>query len=785
MAGGPARPVPVRRRALGPPREPCRMSPVTSKAAMQGPRVLLKRLRELMAEALEPQERLDRIVREIAQNMVAEVCSLYVLRADSVLELYATEGLNPGSVHLAQLRLGEGLVGTIAASARPLNLSDAQNHPAFAYLPETGEEIYRSFLGVPVLRAGRTLGVLVVQNRTMRQYRDEELEALETIAMVIAEMVASGELSRLTRPGLELDLSRPVTFDGMSFNDGIGLGHVVLHEPRVVVTNLFNEDSDAELERLEEALGSLRLSIDDMLSRREIAFDGEHREVLEAYRMFANDRGWVRRLEEAIRNGLTAEAAVEKVQSDMRARMLHMTDPYLRERMSDFDDLANRLLKLLLGRGPEAMADSLPRDAIVVARSMGAAELLDYPRERLRGLVLEEGAVTSHVVIVARAIGIPVTGQMVGAVSMSENGDSIIIDGDEGEVHLRPQPDVEAAYAEKVRFRARKQQLYRELRDQPAETLDGVAIGLMMNAGLAVDLPQLEESGAAGIGLFRTELQFMVAATFPRAEAQEKLYREVLKAADDKPVTFRTIDIGGDKVLPYFKGAGPEENPALGWRAIRLALDRPALLRTQFRALLKAAGGRELRLMLPMITELSEIAQARDLLDREVRHLSRFAAHLPTRLKLGAMIEVPALLWQLEELMELVDFVSVGSNDLFQFVAATDRGNTRLADRFDPISVPFMRLLRQIARTGEATGTPVTLCGELAGRPLSAMALLGAGYRSISMSPAAIGPVKAMIRELHLGRLTERMDAILAGSATDCDLRAALQQFAADNHIPL
>jgi phosphotransferase system enzyme I (PtsP) len=761
------------------------MSPVTSKAAMQGPRVLLKRLRELMAEALEPQERLDRIVREIAQNMVAEVCSLYVLRADSVLELYATEGLNPGSVHLAQLRLGEGLVGTIAASARPLNLSDAQNHPAFAYLPETGEEIYRSFLGVPVLRAGRTLGVLVVQNRTMRQYRDEELEALETIAMVIAEMVASGELSRLTRPGLELDLSRPVTFDGMSFNDGIGLGHVVLHEPRVVVTNLFNEDSDAELERLEEALGSLRLSIDDMLSRREIAFDGEHREVLEAYRMFANDRGWVRRLEEAIRNGLTAEAAVEKVQSDMRARMLHMTDPYLRERMSDFDDLANRLLKLLLGRGPEAMADSLPRDAIVVARSMGAAELLDYPRERLRGLVLEEGAVTSHVVIVARAIGIPVTGQMVGAVSMSENGDSIIIDGDEGEVHLRPQPDVEAAYAEKVRFRARKQQLYRELRDQPAETLDGVAIGLMMNAGLAVDLPQLEESGAAGIGLFRTELQFMVAATFPRAEAQEKLYREVLKAADDKPVTFRTIDIGGDKVLPYFKGAGPEENPALGWRAIRLALDRPALLRTQFRALLKAAGGRELRLMLPMITELSEIAQARDLLDREVRHLSRFAAHLPTRLKLGAMIEVPALLWQLEELMELVDFVSVGSNDLFQFVAATDRGNTRLADRFDPISVPFMRLLRQIARTGVATGTPVTLCGELAGRPLSAMALLGAGYRSISMSPAAIGPVKAMIRELHLGQLTERMDAILAGSATDCDLRAALQQFAADNHIPL
>jgi phosphotransferase system enzyme I (PtsP) len=276
-----------------------------------GPRVLLRRLRELMAEPLEPQERLDRIVREIASNMVAEVCSLYVLRADSVLELYATEGLNPTAVHRAQLQIGQGLVGTIAASARSLNLTDAQKHPAFAYLPETGEEIYNSFLGVPVLRAGRTLGVLTVQNRTKRNYREDELEALETTAMVIAEMIATGDLARLSRPGLDLDLSRPVSFTGLAFNEGIGLGHVVLHEPRIVVTNLFNEDSEEEVKRLESALGSLRLSIDDMLSRREVASEGEHRAVLEAYRMFAHDQGWVRRIEEAVRNGLTAEAAVE------------------------------------------------------------------------------------------------------------------------------------------------------------------------------------------------------------------------------------------------------------------------------------------------------------------------------------------------------------------------------------------------------------------------------------------------------------------------------------------
>ncbi|MER9058257.1 phosphoenolpyruvate--protein phosphotransferase [Mesorhizobium sp. M0904] len=750
-----------------------------------GPRVLLKRLRELMQEPLEPQERLDRIVRDIASNMVAEVCSLYVLRADSVLELYATEGLNPNAVHLAQLRLGQGLVGTIAASARPLNLSNAQEHPAFAYLPETGEEIYNSFLGVPVLRAGRTLGVLVVQNKTMRHYRDDEVEALETTAMVIAEMIATGDLERLTRPGLELDLRRPVSFTGLSFNEGVGLGHVVLHEPRIVVTNLFNEDSEEEVRRLDASLGSLRLSIDDMLERRDVAFEGEHRQVLEAYRMFANDRGWVRRLEEAIRNGLTAEAAVEKVQSDMRARMLHMTDPYLRERMSDFDDLANRLLRQLMGRGPEDVAASLPKDAIIVARSMGAAELLDYPRDKLRGLVLEDGAATSHVVIVARAMGIPVAGQMKGAVSMAENGDAIIVDGEEGTIHLRPQPDLEAAYAEKVRFRARRQEVYRELRKKPSVTKDGVQVDLLMNAGLAVDLPQLAEAGAAGIGLFRTELQFMVASTFPRAEAQERLYRDVLEAARGKPVTFRTIDIGGDKVLPYFKGSIQEENPALGWRAIRLTLDRPGLLRTQIRALLKACGGRELKLMLPMVTELGEIAQAREIIDREVRHLSRFAHHLPTSLKLGAMLEVPSLLFQLDELMKAVDFVSVGSNDLFQFVMAVDRGNTQLSDRFDPLSTPFLRVLKQIADAGARNNTPVTLCGELAGKPISAMALIGLGYRSISMSPASIGPVKAMLTELPLSELEAFFDDNLMAPAHGLPMRALLQAFADDRSIPL
>ncbi|MDR7145526.1 phosphoenolpyruvate--protein phosphotransferase [Rhizobium sp. BE258] len=749
-----------------------------------GPRVLLKRLRELMAEPLEPQERLDRIVRQIAGNMVAEVCSVYVLRADGVLELYATEGLNKEAVHLSQLKMGQGLVGTIAASAQPLNLSDAQSHPAFRYLPETGEEIYHSFLGVPILRTGRSLGVLVVQNKASRNYRDEELEALETTAMVLAEMIATGELKKITKPGLELDLTRAVTIDGDTYNEGIGLGYVVLHEPRIVVTNLLNEDSDKEIRRLAESMGSLRLSIDDMLSRRDVSMEGEHREVLETYRMFAHDQGWVRKLEEAIRNGLTAEAAVEKVQSDTKARMMRLTDPYLRERMHDFEDLANRLLRQLTGYSGRTTADGFPNDAIIFARAMGAAELLDYPRANVRGLVLEEGAVTSHVVIVARAMGIAVIGQAAGVVALAENGDAAIVDGDEGHVHLRPMQDLQRSYEEKVRFRARKQEQFRALRAVEPVTKDGKRIALQMNAGLLVDLPQLAESGAEGIGLFRTELQFMIASTMPKADEQETFYRNVLKQAAGRPVTFRTLDIGGDKVVPYFRGH-EEENPALGWRAIRLSLDRPGLLRTQLRAMLKAAAGTELKIMVPMVTEVSELKAVRELLQKEVQHLSRFGHGLPRKLQFGAMLEVPALLWQLDELMEAADFVSVGSNDLFQFSMAVDRGNARVSDRFDTLGRPFLRILRDITRAGERNNTTVTLCGELAGKPISAMALLGIGFRSVSMSPASIGPVKAMLLGLDVSALSKLMDEALDDKHGTESVRDILVRFASSHNIPL
>ena len=747
-----------------------------------GPRVLLRRLREIMAEPISAQARLDKIVTQIAANMVAEVCSVYVLHSDGVLELYATEGLNREAVHHASLQVGQGLVGTIAYEARPLNLPDAQAHPAFRYLPETGEEIYHSFLGVPVLRAGRTLGVLVVQNKAHRTYHEEEVEALQTTAMVLAEMIAVGELSGLGRPGTSLELKRPITITGIGLCEGVGLGLAFLHEPRVVVTALIGEDVGEESRRLDEAIAGLRLFVDDMLSRDDIAATGEHRDILEAYRMFANDRGWVRSMQEAVRNGLSAEAAVEKVQSDMRARMLRQTAPFLRERMHDFDDLTNRLLRVLMNKPHGPGGEELPKDAIIVARNMGAAELLDYDREHIRGLVLEEGGPTSHVTIVARALGIATVGRAANAVALVDNGDAVIVDGIAGEVHLRPNADVEAAYAEKVRFRAKRQEQYQLLRDKPAITKDGQSIKLLMNAGLLVDLPHLAESGAEGIGLFRTELQFMVAETMPRMIVQKALYGDVLKAAGDHPVTFRTLDIGADKVLPYMP-TGNEENPAMGWRAIRIGLDRPGLLRMQLRALLHAAAGRELRIMLPMVTDLDEVKRTRAMIDRELAQMRRHGHVEPERLMLGAMVEVPSLLWQLDALINVVDFMSVGSNDLLQFMMATDRSNTRLAGRYDPLSLPFLRALRQIVRAAEGK-VPVTVCGELAGDPLGAMALIGIGYRSLSMSPASIGPVKAMTLALDAGKVTRRLDALLGDELGEGGVRRELIAFAEAEGIP-
>ncbi|HXZ01585.1 MAG TPA: phosphoenolpyruvate--protein phosphotransferase [Stellaceae bacterium] len=744
-----------------------------------GSRRLLRRLRDVMAGSGTAQERLNEIVRIIAADMVAEVCSCYVMRAGEVLELFATEGLRPEAVHRTRLRVGEGLVGVIAATASPLALADAQSHADFAYRPETGEEIYHSLMGVPILRGGRVLGVLVVQNRTQRHYTEDEIEALQTIAMVLAELAAGGELVSPVElaPSNGLGLL-PTRLDGVKFNAGLAIGVAVLHEPRVVIRQIVAEDSEAELARLSAAVAAMQSAIDDLLARSDLAVGGEHRDILETYRMFAADRGWLQRMTDAVRSGLTAEASVQKVQDETRARMSKVSDPYLRERLADLEDLTSRLQQHLAGRHFAADA-ALPTEFILIARSMGPGELLDYDRRRLKGLVLEEGSPTAHVAVVARALDIPVIGRVKGVLEKVEPGDLVVVDADEHQVFLRPSEDVQQAVATRLELRLGQRLSYAALRDLPAATRCGTRVALQLNAGLLLDLPYLDETGAEGIGLFRTELLFMMRHDFPTVSQQASIYRRVLEHAGERPVTFRTLDVGGDKLLPYMSET-PDENPAMGWRAIRIALDRPALLRQQLRALIRAAAGRRLRVMFPMIAEIGELDAARAVLDLELEHAGARGTP-PAKVEVGVMFEVPALLWELPQLLPRIDFLSVGTNDLVQFLFAADRGNPRLAERYDALSLPVLQLLGEVARDCAGAKVPLALCGEMAGQPLDAMALIGIGFRTLSMAPGSVGPVKAMIRSLELAPL----ETLLATLATlpPRTLRGKLHDFARDHGV--
>ena len=743
-------------------------------------RVIMRRLREIMSEPGDGQERLDKIVKQIAGVMVAEVCSIYLKRQDGSLELFATEGLNPKAVHVVRMNRGEGLVGRCAELNVTVNEPEASSHPAFSYRPETGEEIYHSLLVVPIGRSGQVLGVLVVQNRTQKEDSDEDVEVLQATAMVVAEHLVTGAVAG-AGTAIELERSLSAVIPGEQMAEGIALGHVVLHEPRIVVTHLMAEDPAAELTRLEIAISALRSSLDEMFDHEHLSGAGEHRDVLEAYRMFAHDKGWERRLREAVEGGLTAEAAVERVQNSTRARMLRQNDAYWRERQRDLDDLSDRLLRILAGRITSADAPSaLPPDTILVARTMGPAELLDYDRRRLRGLIVEDGSGQSHVAIVAKALGIAAVGQARGIVERVNAGDAAIVDAMTGEVHLRPSTDVISAYSDKVRFLARRQRQYRALRDVPAVTSDGVKVDLHINAGLIVDMPHLQDSGADGVGLFRTELLFMLSNTLPKVQRQADSYSAILARADGKPVVFRTLDIGGDKVLHYLRQP-KEENPAMGWRAVRMGLDRPALLRTQVRALLRAAAGQELRVMIPMVSMAREMDLVRVLIDKERAIMDAKGHEAPKKVLVGAMIEVPCLLFELDALMPKVDFVSVGSNDLMQFMYAADRTNARVGSRYDSLAPAPLRALRSLVQSARRHGVPVTLCGEMAGRPIEAMALIALGFRSLSMAPASIGPVKSMILGLNAGRAAKLVDELVENGTVN--IREQLDSLAKSDGI--
>lgn len=710
-----------------------------------GSRKLLGRLRDAMAGDVAGQARLNRITHLIADSMGCEVCSIYLFRDEDTLELCATEGLNQDAVHETRMRLGEGLVGLVARRRQVVNTADAPQTKGFRYMPETGEEVFSSFLGVPIQRLGEALGVLVVQSRKVREFLLDEVYALEVVAMVLAEMT---ELGAFVGEGAAMSARhlQPAMYRGTVGQEGAAEGHVWLHEPRVVVTNPIADDPVRELERLREAVEELRVGVDKML---EIAGgqDKDQQHVLEAYRMFANSKGWMRRMEEDIANGLSAEASVEKEQSLARARMGQVSDNYLRERLSDLDDLSNRLLRILTGQGADTGAE-MPADPILVARNIGPAELLEYGRS-LRGIVLEEGSVGSHAAIVARALAIPLVVHANRVTTEALNGDHIMVDGEQGIAHLRPDDQVVTAFRDKIAMLAAAQERYTSIRDKPAETLNGAVISMNMNAGLMADLPSLINSGAEGVGLFRTELQFLVRNQMPRRSDLVALYARVLDSAQGRRVVFRTLDIGSDKVLPYMK-PNDEPNPALGWRAIRVGLDKPGIMRMQLQALIRAADGRPLTIMFPFVAQFEEYREARKLLEKTVAAEERLGHVLPERIEVGAMLETPSLAFAPIKFFEEVDFLSIGGNDLKQFFFAADRENERVRRRYDTLNVSFLSFLEGIVERCALTNTPVSFCGEDAGRPVEAMCLAAIGLRNLSMRPASIGPVKSLLRRTNL-----------------------------------
>lgn len=747
-------------------------TPPRPPAGGPGAKLLLSRLRALMANQAQDPRRLDRVVELIGNTMVADVCSIYLRTEDESLLLVATKGLSPEAVGRTKLKENEGLVGLVSATARPLRLTDAFSHPRFSYRPETGEDPFHSFLGVPILRGGRVLGVLVVQNSTKRVYDDEEAEALQTVAMVLAELVSAA--ADPFSAGLRQ--TRPVELRGRTLNEGLAQGRVFLYDPVVPPARLFAVDAELEERRLNGALEELRTSIDAMLTRAGPVLFGESRDVLETYRLFAHDPGWETRLVEAVRTGLSAEAAVDRVRREHRARLESARDSLLRERLHDLEDLENRLLRLLAG--DHGSGRKAPPGSILVASRIGPAELLEYREAELAAIALEEAGAGSHAAIVARAMGIPAVGGLEGLVTRAEDGDLMIIDGDSGMVHIRPEAEIVTSFQGRVAISEQRLAELSRLRDEPARSLDGVDIDLFINAGLSFDLDHLDEVGAKGVGLFRTEFQFMASETMPGLDEQATFYRSVIERAGEKPVTFRTIDLGGDKIAPFMGRREREENPALGWRALRMALDHPFFFRRQLRALIRASRRRSLSLMFPMVTTVEEFELARRLLDSEMEWAVKFGRDLPERLYVGAMVETPSLAFSIDSLKGKADFLSVGTNDLMQFFFAADRDNARLTGRYDMLSRPAMRLMQRMRQSADEAGLPITVCGEAAGKTLEALALIALGYRRLSMQASRIAPIKLLVRSVDVSQMAPRVQAALEGG--DWSLRNAMLSIAQD-----
>ncbi len=750
--------------------------------------MILETLRRIVGEvgrARDLNGALEAIVRGVRDSLDVAVSSVYLVprsqigERDASLVLMATEGLSRSAVGRVVLGLDEGLVGLVAQRAEAINLDDASTHPRYKHIADIGEEPYHAFLGAPILLRGEVLGVLVVQDRAQRRFSDDQVSFLVTLAAQLASSIIQAELSEaVTQPPAER-VALEDALRGVPGSAGVASGEAVVVYPQAdldAVPDRVCTDPADELRQLKAARAAVRQELATLRQGMSQRVSNEECALFDAFAMMLNSESLFVGMERRIRAGQWAPAALRDTIREHASVFEGMDDDYLRQRAEDVRDLGTRILERL--QDVEGVVREYPPRAILVGREITVTHLASVPEGRLAGIVSARGSSSSHVALLARALGVPA---VMGASELPfERLDrrELFVDGYRGVVHVEPRGALRIELDRLVREEAQLGAELATLRDQPAVTPDGERVHLYVNVGLLADMAPADKVGAEGIGLYRTEIPFQVRDNFPGEDEQRRIYREALAAYAPRPAVLRTLDVGGDKPLGYFPIV--EDNPFLGWRGMRLTLDHPEIFLTQVRAMMRAnVGLGNLRILLPMISGVGELDEALGLIERariELRDEGLDGVHVP----IGVMIEVPSAVYQIDALAKRVDFLSVGTNDLTQYLLAVDRNNARVAPLYDSLHPAVLRAIADIVAGGQRAHSPVSVCGELAGDPLGALVLLGLGIDSLSMSAGSLPRVKRVIRTVPLERARELARQALAcerGDEVRALLRGAIKEY--------
>ncbi len=725
---------------------------------------VLRRIVQEVNSAPNLQSALDILVSSVRSSMGTEVCSIYLLdEASNRYVLMATEGLNAEAIGHVSLGLTEGLVGQVGLREEPLNLDDAASHPKFRYLPETGEERYNSFLGVPIMHRRKILGVLVVQQQDKRRFDASEEAFLVTVSAQLSGVVAHAKVVG----GLDTlrgnKASAVSIFKGVPGAPGVALGRVLIIYPPADLDSIPDrlcEDIGQEVERFQTALAAVRVSIQELDRKMASSLMAEERALFEVYLRMLDDHGLIGEIVARIRAGNWAQGALREVISEHVQAFKTMDDPYLRERMADIKDLGLRILAQLQ-KQQNVRELAVQDNTILVGEEIPTSVLVEQPLEKIAGICTVQGSSNAHMAIVARALGIPTVVGVSELPVTALDDTEVVVDGYQGRLYINPNKQLRKRYKDIIRDEKQYSAGLEAYCDLPAQTPDGHRLNIYVNTGLMVDVARSKDRGAEGVGLYRSEIPFMMRERFPSEEEQCAIYRYQLESFAPRPVTMRTLDIGGDKDLPYFPIE--EDNPALGWRGIRVTLDHPELFMVQVRAMLKASRGlNNLQIMLPMVSSVFEIEEAQHLIHRALLEVEEELQESLPYPRVGIMVEVPAAMLQIMDMAQLVDFVSVGSNDLTQYLLAVDRNNPRVADIYNPYHPAILRSIKHVVDQVHAAGKPVGICGEMAGDPCTATLLLAMGFDSLSMSSSNLLRIKKLVCEMPLARARALLERVLS-----------------------